>query len=361
MSAPSEKLPENPSLEQLRKQAKELRDSGACPDLASAQRALARQYGFTSWSQMKASVEAELLRRLMKKEDRDGVRKLLHSNGKLASITFPEGDTPLHFAAQINDPDLVEILVQAGAPLEPRYAHSAHTALSWAITVEAMEAARKLVELGCKPDLFCAAGLGMMSALRSFWISEKLQPHPSSTGSSRYSKDGNRLPCPPSNDLDQVSDALYIACRTNQAEAARWLLDHGADPNWRGYCGATCLAWAEFADNAELASLLRERGGSDELVDDEFRATPRAFGVIVPAAWGFPRRLWLRLSREPSLANARSELGTPLHAAAFNGQVLAAQVLLGFGADKTSLSADGWTPAQVAERRGHKDLATLLA
>ena len=56
----SSELPDRPNLEHLRKQAKErlremkLRDPKA--RLADAQHAIARQYGFPNWAQLKASV-----------------------------------------------------------------------------------------------------------------------------------------------------------------------------------------------------------------------------------------------------------------------------------------------------------------
>ena len=49
-------LPEEPSLEQLRNQAKDLRDASAVP-LWEAQLAVARRYGFTSWTRLKRHVE----------------------------------------------------------------------------------------------------------------------------------------------------------------------------------------------------------------------------------------------------------------------------------------------------------------
>ena len=58
----SGKLPENPSLQQLRKQAKEVHTSGAQPNLAAAQHALAQQYGFPGWPKMKLVVEIAKLR-----------------------------------------------------------------------------------------------------------------------------------------------------------------------------------------------------------------------------------------------------------------------------------------------------------
>ena len=53
---PRRRLPERPSLEQLRKQAKEhldtLRAADPSVNLAAAQHALAREYGFDSWPKL---------------------------------------------------------------------------------------------------------------------------------------------------------------------------------------------------------------------------------------------------------------------------------------------------------------------
>src|SRR6185503_1902087 len=51
VSDPASRLPERPSLEQLRKQAKELSKADDIP-LAAAQLALARKYGFESWPKL---------------------------------------------------------------------------------------------------------------------------------------------------------------------------------------------------------------------------------------------------------------------------------------------------------------------
>ena len=355
------RLPDRPSLEQLRKQAKELHNSAQFPTLAAAQHALARRYGFQSWPKLKLAVEMAAIRQAIEKNDVSGVRKLLRSSPKLSSAGFADGSTPLHLAAGNNCPEIVSLLVDAGAKLSDTYSGSGHTALSWAVTVEAFEAALKLVELGDEPDLFCASGLGLLPKVQAFWSGDTLLPHPSKTGSSRYSDSGERLPCPPDRDADHVSDALYIACRTNRDAVAGWLLDHGADPNWRGYMGASCLAWAEFTGNPELCALLRGRGGSDDILDSEFRATPRVFGLMVLTAWGFWRdRLYARLKANPALVDSRGEWGTLLNAAAYNGQIESAKVLLEFGANKTIRNAAGLTPAELAAARGHSELATLL-
>ena len=59
----SRDLPARPNLDHLRKQAKQLLQKMKLQDpdaqLADAQHALAREYGFASWPRLKAHVEAE--------------------------------------------------------------------------------------------------------------------------------------------------------------------------------------------------------------------------------------------------------------------------------------------------------------
>ena len=55
-NVPTAELPEQPSLEQLRNQAKDLRDNAGLP-LWEAQLAVARRYGFASWTRLKRHVE----------------------------------------------------------------------------------------------------------------------------------------------------------------------------------------------------------------------------------------------------------------------------------------------------------------
>jgi len=349
------------NLEQLRKQAKELRASGAHPTLAEAQRALAREQGYASWARLKRALELQELRRLIEEGDAARAAALLSSSPALVKSTFDDGSTPLHVAAGENRPELVEVLVRYGASPQAAFGKSAHSALSWALTCWSYPAAEKLVELGVVPDLFCAAGLGRLDRVAAFWQEGKLRRRPSRTGSSRYTESGEPLPRPPKSDADQVSDALYLACRCDRLEVSRWLLDHGADPNWRGYAGATCLAWAEFSENAELCALLRARGGDDALLDHQYRAPVPVFPLMVFAGWGFPRRLLARLQADPSLARVRGGRGTLLHAAAESGQEANVRILLHFGADRGARDTESRTPLELAQEKGHASVAALLA
>src|SRR5215472_2184184 len=61
--APMKMLPDNPNLDHLRKQAKDLlagpRDCNPRASLADAQASLAEQYGFRTWTDLKAEVDRQ--------------------------------------------------------------------------------------------------------------------------------------------------------------------------------------------------------------------------------------------------------------------------------------------------------------
>ncbi|HTQ10335.1 MAG TPA: ankyrin repeat domain-containing protein [Fimbriimonadaceae bacterium] len=356
----STSLPERASLDQLRKQAKEIRKSGVYPTLAAAQFALAQSKGFASWPKLVFAVQQQAVQAAIRDGVPEVLAKLLAKAPRLAKAQYPDGSYPLHQAAENDDPEMVEMLVKAGAAFRPRYAKSTHTALSWAVTCWSPHAALKLVELGDQPDLFCAAGLGLLDHVKACWADGRLTPGASQTGSSRWDANGERLPAPPERAEDVISDALYMACRCGQLEVARWLLDHGADPNWRGFIDANCLAWAELSGNRELIDLIRSRGGSDETVDSEFGAPPKLFPIFIRAGWGFGRALADLITARPDLVEARAACGTPLHAAAKGGFAESAKILLAAGADRAARDPQGRTPADVAEAHGHAELASLL-
>ena len=87
MSIPPRRLPERPSLEQLRKQAKEhletLRAADPAVNLAAAQHALAREYGFESWPKLVHHVESmQPAHSMLQPAELKSDQKLLWSPGR---------------------------------------------------------------------------------------------------------------------------------------------------------------------------------------------------------------------------------------------------------------------------------------
>ena len=374
-------LPARPSLEFLKKLAKErlasIRAERPDAKLADAQLAVAREHGFASWRALHehvtratsapsfdARVNEEQVAAFfdaISRLDVEAVRTMLRATPVLANVPDTSGQMPLHLAAERDSAELVTLLLSAGANPAAKFGNSAHTPLSWALTVNSFNAAEALTRAGVKPDLFCAAGLGDVEAVRSFFDERgRLKPGASQTGSSRFAPDGGRLPRPPTEPVEIVSDALYIAARNGRAEVVRDLLGRDVDLSFRAYVGGTALHWAYFSGSKEVIEMLIAAGADPASRDDVFKCTPRAFAICVPANWGIAHKVegWLR--EDPTLARVNDGRGTPLHEAARGGQARIAMILLLVGADRAARDRDGKTASDLARENGHVGIAELI-
>ncbi len=174
----SRELPETPSLEFLKKQAKELQRSMPNGRLADAQHQLANEYGFASWPKLKTHVlslrlsPAELLRDAIVASDAARVEELLNGYPELR----PKIDEPLPdygfgqhamFAAvQRSDRATIEVLLRYGADIRKRTDW-------WAGGFGVLDdchpsLADFLIERGAVLDAHSAARLERVSELRKF-------------------------------------------------------------------------------------------------------------------------------------------------------------------------------------------------
>jgi ankyrin repeat protein len=118
------RLPPHPSLEQLRKQAKDLLEEHRAADpafaLHDAQRELACAYGYESWAKLKAFVDGANVARLAEAVQAGDVaraRKLLRARPELARMDM-SGDNEhqaLHYAVLRRDAAMVRLLMGTGA------------------------------------------------------------------------------------------------------------------------------------------------------------------------------------------------------------------------------------------------------
>jgi cytohesin len=182
----------------------------------------------------------------------------------------------------------------------------------------------------------------------------------SQTGSSRLTKDGTRLACPPEDPIEVVSDALYIACRSGQVEVVRFLLTKPHDLSFRAYMGGTPLHWAHFGGSKEIVDLLFTAGADPTARDETLHCTPRAFGICAPANWGFIHLVRARLADDPSLATFMDGRTSALHEAARGGHLEVVRLLLSVGADPQQTDGDDQTPLALAAARGHASVVELL-
>ena len=171
----SRQLPAKPSLESLRKQAKQLQRTTPAGKLADAQHALAQEYGFANWARMKSYVvtlglpPAEALTAAIREADAQRVRELLESHPELrAKIDEPLpnygfGIQALFAAVQRSDRATVDVLLRAGADIRKRTQW-------WAGGFGVLDDCDPslvdfLVERGAVIDAHAAARLGMLARL----------------------------------------------------------------------------------------------------------------------------------------------------------------------------------------------------
>src|SRR5262249_32832718 len=100
------------------------------------------------------------------------VRRLLNADPALVNTKGAHDKTPLHLAAEKNYRELAELLIAKGADISAEVAWGM-TPLQWAANMGCRDVADILLEHGARPQLnmWCAAGLGMLDVVVSFWDS----------------------------------------------------------------------------------------------------------------------------------------------------------------------------------------------
>ena len=208
-------LPARPSLEHLRKQAKQLLRTLPQSKLADVQHRLANEYGFATWAKLKSHVvtlglsPAEALKVAVCDNDAQRVREVVESYPDLrANIDQPLpnygfGQQALFAAVQRSDRATIEVLLQAGADIRKKTEW-------WAGGFGVLDDCDPslvdfLVQRGAVVNAHAAARLGMMPKLRGL-IAENPEAVHARGG------DGQT--------------PLHFA---STVEVAEFLLDHGAD------------------------------------------------------------------------------------------------------------------------------------
>ena len=150
-------LPDSPSLEWLRKQAKrllrELQATDPAAKLTAAQFALAKAHGFTSWRALKAHVESLTIEghafELARAGDAGALRAMLDANPSLLHAREkPYAWTLLHAAAQKGQLDVVDLLLSRGLDPNTRERGDETYAMHWAAAHGHLDVVRRLADAG---------------------------------------------------------------------------------------------------------------------------------------------------------------------------------------------------------------------
>ncbi len=147
------------------------------------------------------------------------------------------GETPLHWAASSGDVEVVDALLDGGADIEASGAvFTGGAPMSDAVVFAQWRAARRLLERGATTTIWQAAALGQLDRVRAL-CAAVLTPT-----------------------REQISNALWNACRGGQQAVADYLLGCDAELNRIGHDHKTPLDAAIESGDAALISWLRARG-----------------------------------------------------------------------------------------------------
>lgn len=291
---PTRRMREQPDLEQLKRQARQLftdfkaGDSaavdkvnahydGARPAtfaLHDAQLVLARSYGFDSWPKLKAYVDGVTIRRLIEAV-RGGyferVGMMLKARPELADMTISYGDEhrAIHYAVMHRHPEIARLLMQNGANARAGIHPHRDATSAWTLAQErgyheivAIIEEEEQRRAKAEPDHAAASALepddetgrtavakGDLHWLRTHLAEGKLTNHV------RWDDGG----------------LLTVAVRNNRFEVLEFLLDPGFDPDervssgegdWTAYSQGYPLWYAAGLGRQEMATLLLDRGAN---------------------------------------------------------------------------------------------------
>jgi ankyrin repeat protein len=388
MSVPPRRLPERPSIEQLRKQAKEHHDTLRATDpsvsLSAAQHALAREYGFDSWPKLVHHVESrQPPRQMLQPTELKSDQKLLWSPGRGTDVWA------LIQACTSGDLDVVRTLI-AKDPSLARAHYDYRKPLYFAVRENRIDVARFLLEHDRNPlDLWVDDDPIEIARDRGYTEMEALLMHTLDTKFNASPKGEPIALALRNHDLARMRELLDLqpellrkgdtrsnqpihwATMTRQLDAIDELLRRGADINAQRMDGARPIhltngdyfhrGWRDVPANwpvtpAGVMAHLKSRGAFIDL--------PTACHV------GDIERVRELLRQDPTLANKTGEhdgyylgAGAPLANAAAVGRMDIVELLLDYGADP-NLPEEQFAPKgkalYSAVYHGHYEIAQLL-
>jgi ankyrin repeat protein len=389
MSASSaRRLPERPSLEQLRKQAKEhldaLRAANPSVRLAEAQHALAREYGFDSWPRLVHHVESmQPERRMLQPAELKSDQKLMWSAGRGTDVWA------LIQACTAGDIEAVRALI-ARDPSLARAHYDYRKPLYFAVRENRIDIVRFLLEQDRNPlDLWVDDDPIEIARDRGYAEMEQLLAHTFET-KFNASPEGEPVALSLRNhDLTQMRELLdarpelvgkgdrrsnqpiHWATMTRQLDAIDELLRRGADINARRSDGGRPI---HLTNGDYFYRGWRDVPRNWPVTPPQVMAHLKARGAVIdlPTAChtGDIERVRELLRQDPSLANRLGEYegyylgaGAPLNNAAVVGRMDIVQLLLDHGADP-NLPEEQLAPRgkalYSAVFHGHYEIAKLL-
>ncbi|WP_165253661.1 ankyrin repeat domain-containing protein [Paludisphaera soli] len=243
----------------------------------------------------------------------DRVRELIERNPDLVHARGGDGQTPLHFAKTV---EITEYLLDHGADIDAKDVDHESTPAQYMLG-DRPDVARYLVERGCKTDILMASAIGDLERVRAF-----LDADPASIrvrGNARFFPMAN----PHAGgtiyqwSLGSNASTYQAAEKYGHQDVIRLLLDRSSTVE-----RLIALCWLH--DATGVTDLLAANPGLAVSADDRSEVARAATRNDTEA---------VRLMLQAGLpVNARGQHGaTPIHWAAFHGNLAMIQAILPFG------------------------------
>jgi len=139
---------------------------------------------------------------------------------------------------------------------------------------------------------------------------------------------------------------LLAACMRNDTEAAKRLIEQGANPCCEDQRQWSPLIWAASHGNEDLTRLLIKHNAAEVYKSDETKVRKKHSPLHWAAFKGHLKVLWLLMAPPQNLSHhERDAIGnTPLHQAAAGGNLECAKCLMAQGCDVLAKNDRGHTP-----------------
>jgi len=384
-SYPTRRLPKQPSLEQLRKQAKDLLEQYRAGDPAAvaeihrferrpdpfalndAQRVLARAYGYESWPKLKAFVDGTNIARLaaaVQVGDVAHVRVLLGARPELVAMDMAGNDEhrALHYAVLRRDAAMVKLLMEAGA--DARKGIFPHRDATSALAIAKDREYNDIVAVIEEEERLRRAEMSCPNATISpvqDQINHAISKGDNAEAIRLLQADGS---------LIQACDRhggtpLHVAAQEANEEMVTWLLSRRAKARKQDVNGLTPLDRAALSADPRNQHAKRFPAIAKRLLGHGAEVTIRAAVALADA-----NRIRELVSADPAvLREINSMKGGLLTLAVNHGQAEIVRLLLDLGADvdervmldELEEPTPSWgTPLWYAARAGQSGIAELL-
>ncbi len=350
LSHPTRRLPQRPSLEQLRKQAKDLLELYRAGDQAAiaeiqqfehkpdpssfalndAQRVLARAYGFESWPKLKAFVDGANVHELadaVKGGDLAKARILLNARPELVGKDMGASNEhrALHYAVLRRDAAMVRLLMEAGA--DARQGIFPHRDATSAFAIARDREYHEILAVIEQEERMRREEMSCPNATISpvqDQINAAIRDGDNATAIRLLQEDGS---------LIQACDRggatpLHIAAQESNGEMVAWLLQRRANSRKRDIQDRTPLDRAALAADPRNDSAKLFPAIARQLLENGAELT-----IYAAVALGDAARIRELVEADPGVLRRIGRNGGLLTLAVNHGRIEIARLLLDLGVD----------------------------